>query len=55
MKEIASGNGDLTVRMNAKGNDELAQLANSFDIFISKLHGNIQDVAKVMSILGEKF
>ena len=53
MKEIASGNGDLTVRMNAKGNDELAQLANSFDIFISKLHGNIQDVAKVMSILGE--
>ncbi|CAM3682349.1 methyl-accepting chemotaxis protein [Vibrio aquimaris] len=53
MKEIASGNGDLTVRMNAKGNDELAQLASSFDIFISKLHGNIQDVAKVMSILGE--
>ncbi|NOH71632.1 methyl-accepting chemotaxis protein [Vibrio pectenicida] len=53
MKEIASGDGDLTVRMNAKGSDELAQLANSFDQFISKLHCNIQEVAKVMSVLSE--
>lgn len=53
MKDIASGDGDLTVRMNAKGDDELAQLANSFDKFISQLHANIQDLAKVMSVLSE--
>ncbi|WP_070971494.1 methyl-accepting chemotaxis protein [Vibrio sonorensis] len=53
MKDIAEGNGDLTVRIDAKGNDELAQLANSFDKFVSKLHGNIKDVANVMSVLGE--
>ncbi|USD39900.1 methyl-accepting chemotaxis protein [Vibrio sp. SCSIO 43135] len=53
MKQIASGNGDLTVRMNAKGNDELAQLANSFDMFISSLHGHIKELAGVMHVLTE--
>ncbi len=51
MKDISEGNGDLTVRMNAKGSDELAQLANSFDLFISKLHQNITEVAEVMTTL----
>lgn len=53
MKQIASGNGDLTVRMNAKGNDELATLAQSFDLFISSLHGHIRDLAGVMTVLSE--
>ncbi|MCG9724871.1 methyl-accepting chemotaxis protein [Vibrio brasiliensis] len=53
MQQIASGNGDLTVRMNAKGNDELATLANSFDLFISSLHGHIKDLAQVMGVLSE--
>ncbi|WP_414932256.1 methyl-accepting chemotaxis protein [Vibrio europaeus] len=53
MKDIASGSGDLTVRMNAKGNDELAQLANSFDTFVSQLHTHIKDVASVMEVLSE--
>ncbi|NOH63266.1 methyl-accepting chemotaxis protein [Vibrio sp. RE88] len=53
MKNIASGDGDLTVRMNAKGDDELAQLANSFDRFISQLHGHIKELADVMSVLSE--
>ncbi|MEZ8823812.1 methyl-accepting chemotaxis protein [Vibrio amylolyticus] len=53
MKEISEGNGDLTVRMNAKGNDELAQLANSFDVFVAKLHRNIADIASVMHTLSE--
>ncbi|WP_394143975.1 methyl-accepting chemotaxis protein [Vibrio atypicus] len=53
MAQIASGNGDLTVRMNAKGNDELAELANSFDMFISTLHGHIKDLAGVMGVLSE--
>ncbi|USD31216.1 MULTISPECIES: methyl-accepting chemotaxis protein [Vibrio] len=53
MENIASGDGDLTVRMNAKGDDELAQLANSFDRFISQLHGHIKELANVMTVLSE--
>ncbi|WP_114764424.1 methyl-accepting chemotaxis protein [Vibrio rhodolitus] len=53
MRDIASGNGDLTVRMNASGNDELAQLANSFDTFTSKLHILIKDVASAKEVLSE--
>lgn len=51
MESIANGDGDLTVRMNAKGNDELAQLSHSFDSFISKLHANIKDLSGVMTVL----
>ncbi|MFM2610356.1 methyl-accepting chemotaxis protein [Vibrio chagasii] len=53
MKSIANGDGDLTARMNAKGNDELAQLAHSFDTFINKLHGNIKELSGVMTVLTE--
>ncbi|WP_260258450.1 methyl-accepting chemotaxis protein [Vibrio intestinalis] len=53
MRDIASGTGDLTARMNANGNDELAQLANSFDTFMGKLHGLIKDVANVKNVLTE--
>ncbi|WGV99035.1 methyl-accepting chemotaxis protein [Vibrio sp. YMD68] len=53
MKDISEGNGDLTVRMNSTGNDELAQLSNSFDHFVSKLHTNIKDIADVMHVLNE--
>lgn len=51
MESIANGDGDLTVRMNAKGTDELAQLSHSFDAFISKLHANIKDLSGVMTVL----
>ncbi|CDT62821.1 Methyl-accepting chemotaxis protein [Vibrio coralliirubri] len=51
MESIANGDGDLTVRMNAKGNDELTQLAHSFDTFIDKLHGNIKELSGVMTVL----
>ncbi|MCG9640427.1 methyl-accepting chemotaxis protein [Vibrio sp. Isolate34] len=51
MESIANGDGDLTVRMNAKGTDELAQLAHSFDTFINKLHGNIKELSGVMTVL----
>ncbi|HAS6936276.1 TPA: HAMP domain-containing protein [Vibrio vulnificus] len=53
MNDVANGSGDLTVRMNAKGSDELAQLSRSFDLFISHLHDNIKELASVMSVLGE--
>ncbi|MGF1894631.1 methyl-accepting chemotaxis protein, partial [Vibrio campbellii] len=53
MRDIASGKGDLTARMNATGNDELAQLANSFDTFTSKLHSLIIDVASAKDVLDQ--
>ena len=51
MESIANGDGDLTVRMNEKGHDELSQLAHSFDTFINKLHGNIKELSSVMTVL----
>lgn len=48
-KDIASGEGDLTYRIKAKGSDEIAQLGNAFDQFIGKLHGIISDVAEATS------
>jgi len=47
MKDIAEGSGDLTVRMNDDGNDELAQLSHSFDKFTSKLQSIISSTAAI--------
>ncbi|MGF1684335.1 methyl-accepting chemotaxis protein [Photobacterium minamisatsumaniensis] len=47
MKDIANGNGDLTVRMNDKGKDELSVLSQSFDQFAEKLQSIIQNVASI--------
>ncbi|MEF1254981.1 methyl-accepting chemotaxis protein [Vibrio sp. M260112] len=53
MQQIATGNGDLTIRMNSQGNDELTALANSFDLFISSLHEHIKELASVITILSD--
>ena len=45
MEDIASGHGDLTKRINIKGNDEIAQLANAFNLFASK----VQEIVKELS------
>ncbi|MDN3679151.1 methyl-accepting chemotaxis protein [Vibrio tapetis subsp. quintayensis] len=47
MKDIAEGDGDLTVRMNDQGGDELAQLSQAFDKFVGKLQISIQEIANV--------
>ncbi|SON48665.1 methyl-accepting chemotaxis protein [Vibrio tapetis] len=47
MQNIAEGNGDLTVRMNDRGGDELAQLSQAFDVFVGKLQLSIQEIANV--------
>ena len=47
MKELASGEGDLTARLNVKGQHELAELANSFNRFIETLQKMIKDVVAV--------
>ncbi|MQR02122.1 methyl-accepting chemotaxis protein [Glaciimonas soli] len=37
MQEIASGDGDLTRRLDAAGKDELAQIAGAFNRFVDKI------------------
>ncbi|WP_115718704.1 methyl-accepting chemotaxis protein [Gallaecimonas mangrovi] len=38
---IANGNGDLTIRLAVKSQDEIGQLAHSFNRFVEQLHGII--------------
>ena len=51
MDDIAQGEGDLTVRMNDQGSDELAQLSRSFDLFTSKLQAIIHNIAEISNQL----
>ncbi|MCK9801384.1 methyl-accepting chemotaxis protein [Pseudomonas sp. MAFF 302030] len=44
LRDIASGEGDLTRRLNYQGSDELGQLAGWFNRFLDKLHPIIRDV-----------
>ena len=44
LEEIANGDGDLTVTLPVKGNDEIAELSNNFNIFLSKIKNTIKDV-----------
>ncbi|MDO9307780.1 MAG: methyl-accepting chemotaxis protein [Deltaproteobacteria bacterium] len=45
LKDIASGNGDLTKRLEVKGKDEPAQTAYWLNQFIEKLHGIITNIS----------
>lgn len=44
LRDIASGEGDLTKRVDMHSNDEIGQLANDFDTFISHIHGLVKQV-----------
>lgn len=44
MKDIAQGEGDLTVRLDINTKDEIGQLAKWFDTFVEKLQGVIREV-----------
>jgi methyl-accepting chemotaxis protein len=45
--DIAKGNGDLTLRINANDYDEIGLLANNFNSFVEYLHGIISRVKDV--------
>lgn len=45
VKDIATGDGDLTKRVNIVRGDEIGALAGWFDTFLDKLHGIIRDVS----------
>ncbi|PSV12307.1 chemotaxis protein [Photobacterium kishitanii] len=46
LDDIADGEGDLTKRLDVAGNDELAQLANAFNRFASKLQNIMTKVSQ---------
>lgn len=41
---IASGNGDLTSRIQKQSEDEIGQVVDGFNLFIAKLHQNISEL-----------
>ncbi|MEH6672300.1 methyl-accepting chemotaxis protein [Halopseudomonas sp.] len=49
MNDIATGEGDLTRRLDARGNDEVAGLARGFNAFTDKLSGVIDELRAVVS------
>ena len=53
LSEIASGEGDLTTEINIQVNDELGDLAKSFNKFVGKLHNMVLRTKKASTILLE--
>lgn len=46
LKDIATGEGDLTMRLDATTGDEVGELAKWFNVFIEKLQGIIKEIAE---------
>jgi methyl-accepting chemotaxis protein len=44
LKDIAEGEGDLTVRLNDKSNDEMAEMAKWFNVFMERLQEMIRSI-----------
>ncbi len=53
LKDISEGEGDLTKRLNLKSQDEIGELANSFDLFVEKIQFIVSNTKKVAMSLKE--
>jgi len=53
LKDIGEGEGDLTVRLVAKTEDEVGQLVHSFNLFMDKLQTTIKQVVDIALPLSE--
>ncbi len=51
LKDISQGEGDLTARLAAKGENEIGRMARYFNLFVEKLQGIIGEVATNTSTL----
>ncbi len=54
MKEIGSGNADLTKKLEVTSTDELGELAEGFNNFIDVLAGIVRDLTRAAPELGEE-
>ena len=51
LDDIAAGEGDLTRRLNITSQDELGQLAGSFNRFVDKIHGLVRQITEMTAQL----
>ena len=51
MREISTGDGDLTVRLNDQGNDEITELTSHFNQFVSKIEDLVSDIKVSVSAI----
>ena len=51
LDDIAAGEGDLTRRLPISSDDELGQLAGSFNRFVEKIHGLVRQIADMTAQL----
>jgi len=51
LKEISQGDGDLTVRIDVRSNDEVGMMSKYFNIFVEKMHEIIKDVKESANLV----
>ncbi len=51
IRDIAEGEGDLTMRLSVENDDEIGNLAMWFNSFVDKLHGLIRDISSNSELL----
>jgi len=49
LKDIATGEGDLTQRLEVRGDDEISRLSVYFNQFVEKIHGTVEQISSVTS------
>lgn len=54
LEEIATGEGDLTQRLEPHSNDEVGQLAHNFNRFIGNMHGMVSRLREMASSLHQQ-
>ena len=52
LQDIAQGEGDLTQRLEIQSNDEVGDVAQQFNTFVSKIQGTIAEIGKNTLTLG---
>lgn len=54
LEEIASGEGDLTQRLEPRSDDEVGQLAHNFNTFVGNMHTMVSTLSQVSAALSEQ-
>ncbi|EKO3580100.1 methyl-accepting chemotaxis protein [Vibrio metschnikovii] len=54
LEEIATGDGDLTQRLEPRSYDEVGQLANNFNIFVGNMHTMVSKLSEVSASLSSQ-